>query len=49
LDSDDNRHTIDERFCKEVLDLAESFYVKAGPLKQLQKELAAEPSVRGAK
>jgi hypothetical protein len=50
IDEDRNRHLLDERLCREVLELPEAlFAVDDSPLALLRRKLAAEPSVHGHK
>ena len=49
IDKDPTRKELDERFCREVLNLPESIMAPGGPLELLRMKLAAEPSIRGNK
>jgi hypothetical protein len=47
IDTDGNRHTLDQRFGREVLGLGTPLFAAGGPFELLRRKLAAEPSVRG--
>jgi hypothetical protein len=49
IDKDPIRKELDERFCREVLNLPESIMAPGGSLELLRMKLAREPSIRGSK
>jgi hypothetical protein len=49
IDKDPTRKELDERFCREVLNLPDSITAPGGPLELLRMKLAQEPSIRGSK
>jgi len=49
LDTDTNRRTLDDRFCKEVLKLPATIYGRGSPLELLRTKMSQEPSIRGQK
>ena len=49
IDRDPVRRELDEKFARDVLGLATSFFSAGGPLELLRMKLAREPSIRGHK
>jgi len=47
--NDANRHVLDERLGREVLNLPGSLFVPDGPVDLLRRKMAAEPSIYGHK
>jgi hypothetical protein len=49
VDKDPVRWELDEKFARDVLDLAAPIYISGGPIELLRMKLSREPSIRGRK